>query len=418
MFIAVNDKKEKVHISKAVKGNNYYCPICNNRVIMRTGSTNQHHFSHQKQAICIDSWTYDITEWHYLWQQQFPIETQEIIFENNNEIHRADVFINNTVIEFQHSPISKQEFNGRNKFYNKLGYKVIWIFDVQDKNIEYLGEGYDDIYRAFCWRHAIKFLKTADKLKDKITVFLQIENNIWNNQENYKSVNNFAELKIKPNLIKIDKISNEGLKKFYSKDYYSDYEMLDFFLKLNLKREKNYDYKIKTNNKILYDPLYTAFPLCCGYCSKKERFIDYGEHCKICPNYVEEKRGCDYRFKKLLTEDIYINRIEKEKGERIKKIDFTSKDKRIICTFDDTPNFIGNIKQFVDINKNMTLAVFRNVKSELEIQMNENNINIFLNTNKCYGKLYESHVELSEKEYEIKSHNDLDWILLWYKSND
>ena len=48
---------------------------------------------------------------------------------NENEIHRADVFINNTVIEFQHSPISVKEFDERNQFYTRNGHTLVWLFD-------------------------------------------------------------------------------------------------------------------------------------------------------------------------------------------------------------------------------------------------------------------------------------------------
>ena len=69
-----------------------------------------------------------MSEWHYQWQNQFPLINQENVFTLNGRTHRADVFINKTVIEFQHSPISKNEFEDRNRFYNGLGFYVIWIF--------------------------------------------------------------------------------------------------------------------------------------------------------------------------------------------------------------------------------------------------------------------------------------------------
>ena len=61
-----------------------------------------------------------MSDWHYDWQNQFPVDNQEIVFTKDNKIHRADVFINNTVIEFQHSPITEAEFNDRNNFYKSF----------------------------------------------------------------------------------------------------------------------------------------------------------------------------------------------------------------------------------------------------------------------------------------------------------
>ena len=80
MFIAVNDKKEKVHISKAVKGNNYYCPICNEILRINTGPQKAHYFSHLPNTLCKDSWKYDMSEWHFAWQEQFSMESQEVVF--------------------------------------------------------------------------------------------------------------------------------------------------------------------------------------------------------------------------------------------------------------------------------------------------------------------------------------------------
>ena len=37
------------------------------------------------------------------------------------------------VIEFQHSPITAEEFNVRNQFYLTYGKKVIWIFDLSEE---------------------------------------------------------------------------------------------------------------------------------------------------------------------------------------------------------------------------------------------------------------------------------------------
>ena len=53
--------------------------------------------------------------------------------ENNGKKHIADVLYKGIVFEFQHSPISKEEFEDRNTFYNSLGHPVVWLFDVLGK---------------------------------------------------------------------------------------------------------------------------------------------------------------------------------------------------------------------------------------------------------------------------------------------
>ena len=58
-------------------------------------------------------------------QEYFPREACEVRFvdDETGEIHIADAFLegSNTVLEFQHSPISEQEFLSRTIFHLKNG---------------------------------------------------------------------------------------------------------------------------------------------------------------------------------------------------------------------------------------------------------------------------------------------------------
>lgn len=69
------------------------------------------------------------------WQARFPLETQVIVKVKGGQKHRADVLLEDkkVVYEFQHSPLSPEEFDDGNTFYNSLVYKVIWIFDLSDQ---------------------------------------------------------------------------------------------------------------------------------------------------------------------------------------------------------------------------------------------------------------------------------------------
>ncbi len=133
MFIATNENGEKIFIKDANKGCSYLCPICRSEVIYRDCKTKASHFAHRHRSEC-DDWG-DMSEWHLGWQEKFPIECREVIIENNGVKHRADVLIKdkNTVIEFQHSQISNEEFDARNKFYTENGYNLIWVFDGEKK---------------------------------------------------------------------------------------------------------------------------------------------------------------------------------------------------------------------------------------------------------------------------------------------
>lgn len=181
MLYAVNENKDVIIADKAEKGNNYYCPCCGQNLILRKGKVVSPHFAHKSCVDC-DTFTHDMSEWHRDWQSKFPENTREVHIKaklSESDIahlkgdidfrdfseekvkyvsHRADVcFVkrhnnlishddkiieaeyerdsdtyNGLVFEFQHSPISKAEFEERNEFYNACGFKVIWIFDVID----------------------------------------------------------------------------------------------------------------------------------------------------------------------------------------------------------------------------------------------------------------------------------------------
>jgi hypothetical protein len=163
----------------ADKKKNYFCSSCGCKVIPRQGEHNIYHFAHPKGTECLDSWNYDMSEWHSSWQNQFPEEMQEVVLTNNNEKHRADVLIENKklVIEFQHSNLSSEEFRERNEFYNSCGYDVIWLFDVSERNI--------DCYKfshQYKWKWGTTTLSGFyPPCEKKITVFFQFDNAPFDN---------------------------------------------------------------------------------------------------------------------------------------------------------------------------------------------------------------------------------------------
>ena len=88
MIIAHNKNNERVHIDDAIRGKEYFCPTCGEELCLKKGNIKAHHFSHINTSNC-DEWHYDMSEWDSLWQNQFPVENQEIVFEVNGKKHRA-----------------------------------------------------------------------------------------------------------------------------------------------------------------------------------------------------------------------------------------------------------------------------------------------------------------------------------------
>ena len=131
MFVALNSDNNRVWADKTLQKDAIYtCPVCRGQVRLRAGSLNAPHFAHV--TACTDDFSQEMSEWHKGWQELFPAGNREVVISHNGETHRADVLCYGTVIEFQHSTISKEEFSRRNKFYTDAGYKVVWIFDAID----------------------------------------------------------------------------------------------------------------------------------------------------------------------------------------------------------------------------------------------------------------------------------------------
>lgn len=126
---------ERISIEDAVPGDTYLCPVCGSPVMVKAANSDniRAHFAHKRNSPCLDDWKHDMSAWHFEWQSKFPIDSREVVVEKDGVFHRADVLIDDTVIEFQHSPISSEEIEARNSFYKSCGYRVVWLFDVAGK---------------------------------------------------------------------------------------------------------------------------------------------------------------------------------------------------------------------------------------------------------------------------------------------
>lgn len=135
MFTALTKDNKRISIECADEGEEYLCPVCGNPVFVKAKESDnvRTHFAHKRNSHCLDDWKYDMSDWHFEWQSKFPIESREVVVGRDGVVHRADILINDTVIEFQHSPISGKKFEERNSFYKNCGYRVVWLFDVTDK---------------------------------------------------------------------------------------------------------------------------------------------------------------------------------------------------------------------------------------------------------------------------------------------
>lgn len=185
MFIALDTNRNRISIENAIKGNQYFCPICGEILTIRATESLavKTHFAHKRGTICYDDWKHDMSEWHLSWQRQFPEQYREVVIEKNGIKHRADICINGTVIEFQHSPITGEEITKRNAFYLSCGYQVVWVFDATDRIKNYIEDSIDPMKCRdddLCWKRAKQ--QFAIKIPPQVKIFIQYKTSISNPQ--------------------------------------------------------------------------------------------------------------------------------------------------------------------------------------------------------------------------------------------
>ena len=173
MQIAHNKNKERILIRDASNSEQYYCPICNEELIVKGGLIKRRHFAHKPNRMCSEYRYADMCEWHINWQNRFPEDNIEVIkTDENGKKHIADALINNIELEFQHSHMPYEEFNDRNEFYNKLNYHVIWVFDGND----IFKKGYN--YGPFPFSKKFECFKKIDVIPSNVDIFIEGETQI------------------------------------------------------------------------------------------------------------------------------------------------------------------------------------------------------------------------------------------------
>ena len=177
MIVAIDKDFNRIHIEDAVAKQECYCPYCGERLFQKKGELRRHHFSHMPKSVCKDSWadSYDMSDWHYDWQNSVPKDNQEVLLALDEIKHRADVLIGRTVTEFQRSNMSSKAFSDRNNFYFNLGYKVIWVFDFQEQyNSGRLRCDADK--KTFHWTKPRNTFNLYEILTGQVELFFQLTN--------------------------------------------------------------------------------------------------------------------------------------------------------------------------------------------------------------------------------------------------
>ena len=132
MLYGCDDQDKRISAEDAERSGIYSCPVCGAKLVLKRGDINIPHFAHEKNSKCDSLLENKMTLWHIQHQMYFGSDEREVILQADGVKHIADVKTGNVIIEFQHSPISYDDFKERSDFYRGFG-TIIWVFDMKDK---------------------------------------------------------------------------------------------------------------------------------------------------------------------------------------------------------------------------------------------------------------------------------------------
>ncbi len=454
MFFANEDNGNRIHIDDVDEKKQYYCPSCGEKLFIKNkGEIIAHHFSHYQGTICKDSWHYDMSLWHINWQNRFPRSCQEIVKKIGEQKHRADILIENskTVIEFQHSDLSKEEFIDRNTFYNELGYKVVWVFDVAEQyNKETITESYNYMRgTSYLWKYPKRTLLGFD-ISDKVELYLQIENRATddkiiidylknNDDESYQSCfgKYYEEHKDDKGILKkVNWISSEGIKEFSA---YEDDITIEEFV-------DNYSYGIESrriiNDDNLFDYLkflrrkdhseyYDGCPISStGQCVSSTIDTPESQYDKIRPCELCEYKGKKYMTCKKRILDLklpnnsiirgfnrnaggFIDKIKYEINGEVKVVELaTNYKKKESISYGNNDREVGTIIDLWEQN-NLSIATFLDIRNNRYVRINKNPREQMKKYRKIYGKISQDQYSFRGESMEIYYTDEKRWVLVW-----
>ena len=429
MYFANDIDGIRVYIYDAESNKKYFCPICGQEVIQRRGSINAHHYAHKanKNEMC-DDWTHDMSDWHRDWQNKFPKENREVVIQLNGVRHRADVRINKTIIEFQHSRISDVEFWERNEFYTEAGYEVVWLFDMMEEfDMEHIiAKDRDGHYKWNYHWHAFDDFVPKDN-KD-IKVFFQFDDRF---SDGYCGIEQLVWL------------SPDG-KHFVTNGAYDQEEFLSFYIKqdngeeMKNNRPNDRQYTIADIQDLLVESNGIYYPCpktdggmcfencdCCKYSiccvdkdsiGKKYHDLYYDRPEYLHTSYIS---GCLYRFKDIIKNwDIENDKVINVKYDDEYKITELSimKDGEVITkNYESTQRAGKTLLELLRENKCNVIGAM-NIQTGTRVKVG--NSDYFKRNNISYIHGYIGHKNdwnyYSDRR-EIFGWNKKEWIIEWCK---
>ena len=133
MLVAKNSEGIMQPAWEAVRGEGFYCPVCDKEAILKRGPIKIAHFAHlvDTDKFCDNRETEQHMEAKYNTYQEIKklglrVEVEKVIGKRRADIY-FEIGSNKVVIEFQNSFISSDEASQRTLDYSGLGIAVIWV---------------------------------------------------------------------------------------------------------------------------------------------------------------------------------------------------------------------------------------------------------------------------------------------------
>ncbi|MCS4486622.1 competence protein CoiA [Staphylococcus americanisciuri] len=130
MLTAYNEHKERILAQHAQKDMCYFCPVCEEQMVLKQGRKNIAHFAHSHQChhqgtgetalhCKLKAHIYHVLsrKYHHVQLEPYLSEIQQI----------PDIVVNNTALEIQLSVIPVEQMRQRTECLVRAGYHVIWL---------------------------------------------------------------------------------------------------------------------------------------------------------------------------------------------------------------------------------------------------------------------------------------------------
>lgn len=405
MYFAVDEQGKRTHVNKADTSFSYFCPVCGGELSIKRGTMKAHHFAHHPiVGACADTWHYDMSEWHRNWQSKFPLDAQEVVMKSE-EVHRADVFLaeKRTVIEFQHSRLSLEEFHKRNTFYTSFGYKVVWIFHMasvfESGNMDYLDM---NTCTKFKWASPMQTFSGFNPNQEKsVSLYFQV----FDDMESEDCT-----------LIHVTWAAPTGFRRFCG-DMLSEDEFLSIYGEKQI--------KCKEGTTAATEELYDNLILCRradGYdylhgCVDKKDYITSIEECIYCPyrsSFVNQ--GCVKRFSDMAPG--VIKRIVKDELGRVISVILQNENRECItCIFSAIPSPGKRLDCLWTELNNVRVARFENLLTGCSVQLHDDPSNMAKKYHgRIYGKIcFPGAERYMEESREVFYWDKPVWVVKWFR---